>query len=146
MKNIFISHGGADAAIASRLAGDLRNAGHETVVDTRELKLGDDAIEFMNQGIADAHSPSFPAELTLELMRVPHPIPYQGSKRNLAPAILGYFPERVGTLIEPSAGSAALGLASASEPASPLLLRGLSSLVCALTVQSDSQCETHNAA
>jgi hypothetical protein len=30
-------------------------------------------------------------------MRVPHPIPYQGSKRNLAPAILGYFPERVGT-------------------------------------------------
>ena len=47
-------------------------------------------------------------------MRVPHPIPYQGSKRNLAPAILGYFPERVGTLIEPFAGSAALTLAAAA--------------------------------
>lgn len=39
-------------------------------------------------------------------MEVPHPIPYQGSKRNLAPAILGYFPERVGALIEPFAGLA----------------------------------------
>lgn len=47
-------------------------------------------------------------------MKVPHPIPYQGSKRNLAPAILGYFPERVGTLIEPFAGSAALTLAAAA--------------------------------
>ena len=46
-------------------------------------------------------------------LRVPHPIPYQGSKRNLAPAILGYFPERVGTLIKPSAGSVALTLAAA---------------------------------
>jgi hypothetical protein len=40
------------------LAGDLRNAGRETVVDTRELKLGDDAVEFMNQGIAEAHTES----------------------------------------------------------------------------------------
>ena len=47
-------------------------------------------------------------------MRVPHPIPYQGSKRNLAPAILTYFPDRIGTLIEPFAGSAALTLAAAS--------------------------------
>lgn len=49
-----------------------------------------------------------------EPLKVPHPIPYQGSKRNLAPAILGYFPERVGTLIEPFAGSAALTLAAAA--------------------------------
>ncbi|HNU99511.1 MAG: DNA adenine methylase [Verrucomicrobia bacterium] len=47
-------------------------------------------------------------------MRVPHPIPYQGSKRNLAPAILTYFPDRIGTLIEPFAGSAALTLAAAA--------------------------------
>ena len=40
---------------------------------------------------------------TEEPLKVPHPIPYQGSKRNLAPAILGYFPERVGMLIEPLA-------------------------------------------
>jgi hypothetical protein len=33
---------------------------------------------------------------TKEPLKIPHPIPYQGSKRNLAPAILGYFPERVG--------------------------------------------------
>jgi DNA adenine methylase len=50
-------------------------------------------------------------------MRVPHPIPYQGSKRNLAPAILGYFPERVATLIEPFAGSAAITLAAAAREA-----------------------------
>jgi DNA adenine methylase len=47
-------------------------------------------------------------------LRVPHPIPYQGSKRNLAPAIFGYFPDRVATLIEPFAGSAALTLAAAA--------------------------------
>ena len=46
-------------------------------------------------------------------MRVPHPIPYQGSKRNLAPGIMGYFPENIATLIEPFAGSAALSLAAA---------------------------------
>jgi DNA adenine methylase len=48
------------------------------------------------------------------VVKTPHPIPYQGSKRNLAPAILGYFPERVGTLIEPFAGSAAITLAAAA--------------------------------
>jgi hypothetical protein len=56
MKHIFISHASADSAIALRLAEDLRNAGHDTKVDTHELTLGDDAIEFMNQGIADAHA------------------------------------------------------------------------------------------
>jgi site-specific DNA-adenine methylase len=47
-------------------------------------------------------------------MKVPHPIPYQGSMRNLAPAILGYFPTEVAALIEPFAGSAAITLAAAS--------------------------------
>lgn len=50
-------------------------------------------------------------------MRVPHPIPYQGSKRNLASAILDYFPEHVDTLIEPFAGSAAMTLAAAAQNA-----------------------------
>jgi DNA adenine methylase len=45
-------------------------------------------------------------------MGVPHPIPYQGSKRALAPAILSYLPDDCGTLIEPFAGSAALSLAA----------------------------------
>ena len=50
-------------------------------------------------------------------MKVPHPIPYQGSKRNLASAILDYFPEHVDTLIEPFAGSAAMTLAAAARNA-----------------------------
>jgi len=37
------------------------------------------------------------------LTKVPHPIPYQGSKRNLASQILAYFPKHIDTLIEPFA-------------------------------------------
>ncbi len=48
-------------------------------------------------------------------MNIPHPIPYQGSKRNLANAILRYFPAEVETLHEPFAGSAAISLAAASQ-------------------------------
>lgn len=47
-------------------------------------------------------------------MRVPHPIPYQGSKRGLAHAILACLPPSVERLIEPFAGSAAVSLAAAS--------------------------------
>lgn len=43
---------------------------------------------------------------------VPHPIPYQGSKRKLAPIILGHLPAAAGTLFEPFAGSAAVSLAA----------------------------------
>ena len=46
-------------------------------------------------------------------MRIPHPIPYQGSKRQLAPAILNFLPTDTVRLIEPFAGSAALSLAAA---------------------------------
>ena len=49
-----------------------------------------------------------------DVLKIPHPIPYQGSKRNLATEILRYFPERVTTLIEPFAGSAAITLAAAA--------------------------------
>lgn len=41
---------------------------------------------------------------------VPHPIPYQGSKRNLAPIIGAYTPIDVSTWYEPFAGSAAMTL------------------------------------
>ena len=54
MKHIFISHTGADRTIADQLASDLRDAGHETKVDTQELKLGDNSIQYMNEAIADA--------------------------------------------------------------------------------------------
>jgi len=47
-------------------------------------------------------------------MSIPHPIPYQGSKRNLAGDILRCFPAEVETLHEPFAGSAAISLAAAA--------------------------------
>jgi DNA adenine methylase len=46
-------------------------------------------------------------------MKLPHPIPYQGSKRNLADEILRFFPARFDRLIEPFAGSAAISIAAA---------------------------------
>jgi DNA adenine methylase len=46
-------------------------------------------------------------------MKIPHPIPYQGSKRNLASEILRFFPQKIERLIEPFAGSAAISIASA---------------------------------
>lgn len=42
------------------------------------------------------------------MMRLPHPIPYQGSKRRLAPVIGGYLPEKISAFYEPFAGSAAM--------------------------------------
>ncbi len=48
-------------------------------------------------------------------MKMPHPIPYQGSKRNLAKYILPHFPKSINTLIEPFAGSSAISIASAYE-------------------------------
>lgn len=46
-------------------------------------------------------------------MKIPHPIPYQGSKRHIARLILSFFPYRIGALVEPFAGSAALSIAAA---------------------------------
>lgn len=45
---------------------------------------------------------------------LPHPIPYQGSKRNLAAEILRYFPADINVLYEPFAGSAAITIAAAA--------------------------------
>lgn len=46
-------------------------------------------------------------------MKIPHPIPYQGSKRIIAEEIMRFFPRKIDTLIEPFAGSAAISIASA---------------------------------
>jgi DNA adenine methylase len=48
------------------------------------------------------------------MKNIPHPIQYQGSKRNLAPIILRYVPQDVNCLIEPFAGSAAISIAAAA--------------------------------
>lgn len=45
---------------------------------------------------------------------LPHPIPYQGSKRQLAARICTYLPGHVNTLYEPFAGSAAVTIYAAS--------------------------------
>ncbi|MCB1922102.1 MAG: DNA adenine methylase, partial [Candidatus Competibacteraceae bacterium] len=47
------------------------------------------------------------------MKKIPHPIQYQGSKRNLAPAILEYFPNNINKLVEPFSGSAAISIAAA---------------------------------
>lgn len=49
------------------------------------------------------------------MRNIPHPIQYQGSKRNLAAVILRYFPKDVNYLIEPFAGSAAISIAAAAQ-------------------------------
>lgn len=48
------------------------------------------------------------------MLSIPHPIPYQGSKRLLAGVILSFAPGGSLRLIEPFAGSAAVTLAAAS--------------------------------
>lgn len=44
------------------------------------------------------------------MLKLPHPIPYQGSKRRLAEAIGSIVPKKIGTWYEPFAGSAAMSL------------------------------------
>jgi DNA adenine methylase len=51
--------------------------------------------------------------ILMKTRTIPHPIPYQGSKRNLAEDILRYFPPAINTLYEPFAGSAAITIAAA---------------------------------
>lgn len=66
-------------------------------------------------------------------MSVPHPIPYQGSKRSLAAAILANFPHDTGKLIEPFAGSAAVSLAASYRgKAGAFLLNDLNGALIAL--------------
>lgn len=46
-------------------------------------------------------------------VKMPHPVPYQGSKRKLAPVIGRYLPQGISTLYEPFAGSAAMTIHAA---------------------------------
>lgn len=49
----------------------------------------------------------------MPVIAAPQPIPYQGSKRKLAPLVLKHFPASTTTLFEPFAGSAAITIAAA---------------------------------
>lgn len=65
--------------------------------------------------------------------RLPHPVPYQGSKRALANRILEYFPADVQTLYEPFAGSAAVSIAASHRKrASSFVLNDLNAPLMAL--------------
>ncbi|MGH8281278.1 MAG: DNA adenine methylase, partial [Gammaproteobacteria bacterium] len=45
---------------------------------------------------------------------IPHPFPYQGSKRVIARYILPHFPRDVNRLIEPFCGASAVSIAAAA--------------------------------
>ncbi|MDV2995017.1 MAG: hypothetical protein N4J56_004671 [Chroococcidiopsis sp. SAG 2025] len=49
------------------------------------------------------------------MVSLPHPVQYQGSKRNLASEILKFLPETVHRLVEPFAGTAAISIAASSK-------------------------------
>lgn len=46
---------------------------------------------------------------------LPHPIPYQGSKRKLAPVIANYIPSQIDVFYEPFCGSAAMTIYAANK-------------------------------
>lgn len=48
-------------------------------------------------------------------MKVPHLVQYQGSKRNLGPEIIKYFPESFDRLIEPFSGTCAITILAATQ-------------------------------
>lgn len=54
LTRVFISHAGSDWRMARRLADDLRALGNHITVDLDDLSIGDDVVQFMNEGITDA--------------------------------------------------------------------------------------------
>lgn len=52
--SVFVSHRGADGAIAERLARGLEAAGLVVFFDEWAIDLGDSIVERMNQGLTDA--------------------------------------------------------------------------------------------
>jgi len=51
----------------------------------------------------------------LKMASLPHPIQYQGSKRNLASEILKFLPNRLERIVEPFTGTAAISIAAAAK-------------------------------
>lgn len=62
--------------------------------------------------LEDGYAPLVCNATPKPLAGVPHPIPYQGSKRQLAHYIVSLFPAETRRLVEPFAGSAAVSLAA----------------------------------
>lgn len=72
------------------------------------------SYSIITQSIAHAFFVSIRCNVETHALNLPQPIPYQGSKRQLAAAILQYFPQTVPRIVEPFAGSAAISLAMAA--------------------------------
>ncbi|MFD6102522.1 toll/interleukin-1 receptor domain-containing protein [Nocardia salmonicida] len=52
MSNVFVSHRGADAVAAERLANDLRDRGHTVWLDVWMIGVGDSIVAKINEGLA----------------------------------------------------------------------------------------------
>ncbi len=72
----------------------------------------DGGIVTVQPGLGHGCSPIVSVAVPKPLAGVPHPIPYQGSKRQLAQYIVSLFPSDTRRLVEPFAGSAAVSLAA----------------------------------
>lgn len=88
------------------------------------MKVGNSQHPVPPENVAAPDADYLPSEIVRAKCRwpVPHPIPYQGSKRNLAQVILSYFPRSFDRLVEPFAGSAAISLACAHRRLTPRFL------------------------
>lgn len=63
-------------------------------------------------------SDTFPGSVReISMIRLPHPLPYQGSKRSLVPLIAPHVPQKVDVWFEPFAGSAAMTIWAANRGA-----------------------------
>jgi DNA adenine methylase len=81
------------------------------MMDRTDAKHG--SREEVAWGAAEEHyMPLVSVAVPKPLAGVPHPIPYQGSKRQLAQYIVSLFPAQTTRLVEPFAGSAAVSLAA----------------------------------
>jgi|SRR5882724_1103939 len=52
MANVFLSHRGADAALATKLATELTAHGHNVWLDVWDIKVGDQIVTRMNAGLS----------------------------------------------------------------------------------------------
>jgi TIR domain len=54
MANVFVSHRGADATTAERLAHEIRSQGHQVWLDVWEIQTGDSIVEKIEGGLEGA--------------------------------------------------------------------------------------------
>jgi hypothetical protein len=55
MAEVFISHRKDDAALAEKLAVEIRNAGHKVWFDEWEIEVGDSIVEKVNDDLEVSH-------------------------------------------------------------------------------------------